>query len=196
MAKKVIFIEHESQIRKLLIGSDNRSSSNVVIVTNSKLSQILYTGNISHRNFRDYAQTSNLEADSFNVLERISEINVDGFSIKEHLTIEDLSLWDFIAPSLYSGYFYYPIRTLLEYVDILKRIIEIEKPDEVIFEDTGSLVSQIISSLDDPSIKITKYKNYKEKVKFKVAQKLKQSLIYPLLIRSVLRKVMVHPQRA
>lgn len=189
MTKKVTFIEQESQIRKLLTCSDNRSSNNIIIVTNSKLSQILHAGGISHRNFRDYAQTSNFEADSFNALERLSEINVDGLSIKEHLTIEDLSLWDFVAPSLYSGYFYYPVHTLLESVDVLKRILEIEKPDELIFEDTGSLASQIISSLDDPSIKITKYTNYKEKVKFKVAQKLKQSLIYPLLIRSVLRKV-------
>jgi len=188
MTKKVTFIENESQITKLITCRDNWNSNNTIIVTNSKLSQILHAGGISHRNFQDYAQTSNFEADSFNALERLSEINVDGLSIKEHLTIEDLSLWDFIAPSLYSGYFYYPVRTLLEYVDVLKRILEIEKPDELVFEDTGSLASQIISSLDDPNLKVTKYKNYKGKIKFTVTQKLKQSLIYPLLFRSVLRK--------
>ncbi len=183
----IVFIDQEENIKK--IQSSQVDFNNLKFIgLNEEICKFLKKKKYNFESLENYG-TSNHQKEAFIFLKKISESKIEGDEIKELLKYENLSLWNFISSSLYSGVFYHSLPKLIKYSELIAKCIKKENPSKVIYFDDDGLVSDIISTglvLDE--IEKIKIVSIKKKLIHRIKIKSKQISILIFLFWSLFRK--------
>ena len=191
MVHTLIILDTKRQVKKIVSRIEKLKENFIIICIDKEISEILKEKGIPHKTIDDYISSKDIGKKAFEWLNTLSEEKIDNKkSIKELMIYDDgVSLWNFIAPSLYGGFFYYPLADIIKYADLVSEVMDKEKPKRIIFVDDGGLLSDIIgSTLEKEDILKIKISDIKERAKEKIIKKAKRFLIMLTLCRTIIRK--------
>jgi len=152
-SKILIIIHSMSQISKLISEvkklKENRNNETVLVALNSYAQSKLDEENLNYKATENYElrqKLNDLDKKAISWIKKWPSIKIrKNENFKELVAYENISLWWLVDVWFYlaSSFNYYPIKEIIKNIEIIRHIIDIEKPNHIIVIDSKSLIGKI-----------------------------------------------------
>jgi hypothetical protein len=135
--KKVFFVYSKNKLKNIV---DYSKKHDCILISLTSESDFLLTKeNIVFKSIKSYNVKEQPYRELYlkrrKLLSEWGKIKISGKTLEKHLTINDVSLWDLLENELGE----LNLEVIISYVDIICRIIELEKPDIIFFSEDEKL---------------------------------------------------------
>ncbi len=178
--KILVFAKDETQLKELLYELELKKELENEILAIGNFND-LQEKNIARKNISSYVRENTNKIATDWLKSWAHQKTIDGKNFKEYLMMDEVSWWWFMEHWLYSSYAYMdPIKGVIAEVFKVKKIIETEKPEKIVFVQDNSLFSRALSCI----VKNLGIEHYSINKRKKISLNLKNPLIRQFLRQS------------